>query len=58
MKCGTVTVGVHWFVRKKIEDAVSVQFAHEEHYQVAEDARKRGFFATFFSVCFEEGRAE
>ena len=50
MKCGTVTVGVHWFVRKKIEDAVSVQFAHEEHYQVAEDARKRELFATFFVI--------
>ena len=24
MKCGTVTVGVHWSVRKKIEDAISV----------------------------------
>lgn len=50
MKCGTVKVGVHWFVRKKIEDAVSVQFAHEEHYQVAEDARKREFFAAFFVI--------
>lgn len=44
--------------RKRIEDVISVMFTHEEHYQVAEDARKRELFATFFSACFEEREAE
>ena len=41
---------VRW---KKIEDATDVQFTHEEHYQVAEDARKRELFATFFITHFQ-----
>lgn len=50
---------VRW---KKIEDATDVRFTHEEHYQVAEDARKRELFAAFFIAESigkkEDGRCE
>ena len=45
---------VRW---KKIEDAAGVRFTHEEHYQVAEDARKREFFVAFF-VTQREGKTK